>query len=75
MSGDHQWEVKTPPGEALTGVEELHGNGDLYSLASTETRTSIRSREQQEPTIAPRANVLSGEKRSVFFFEDCDLIN
>ena len=63
MVGDQHWEVKTPPGEALGDVDELHGC-DPCSLASIDTRTSIGSHEQQDPAAIPRADVLSREKRS-----------
>lgn len=37
---------------------------DPYLLASINTRTSIGSREQQEPISVPRADVVSRERRS-----------
>jgi hypothetical protein len=62
-AGDHHWEVRTPPADAMSGFDGVHAY-DPYSLASIDTRTSFGSREQQESTAAPRADVVSREKRS-----------
>ncbi|KAJ8114512.1 hypothetical protein OPT61_g3627 [Boeremia exigua] len=63
-SRDQQWEVKTPPAEALTEYDELHGC-DPCTLASDPTRTGVGSHEQQEPAMTPRADVLDRQKRSM----------
>lgn len=64
IAGDHHWEVKTPPVEALNGFEELHGC-DPHTLTSIRTRTSFGSREQQELTTVSKADILDRAKRLV----------
>jgi hypothetical protein len=62
-TGDHHWEVRTPPAEAMIGVEGVHAY-EPYSLASIDTRTSVESREQKDQIAVPRADVVSRERRS-----------